>query len=270
MIQAMAFELTKTESENCKLIAMIHVGALPGTPENVEPFKDTVARAKAEASILKGSGIDAIMIENMHDRPYMKATVGPEVVAAMTILAHEVKSVCDLPCGIQILAAANREALAVAHAANLDFVRAEGFVFSHVADEGIIDGCAGDLLRYRKQIGADGIKIFTDIKKKHSSHAITRDVDIAETAKAAEFFLSDGVILTGTHTGSEADVDEIKRVSEATGLPVLTGSGVTPANIEKYAAVSDALIIGSSLKKDGDWRNGIDLSAVDAILKAVS
>lgn len=49
----------------------------------------------------------------------------------------------------------------------LDFIRAEGFVFSHVADEGIINACAGDLLRYRKQIGAENIQIFADIKKKH-------------------------------------------------------------------------------------------------------
>lgn len=51
--------------------------------------------------------------------------------------------------------------------AGLDFIRAEGFVFSHVADEGLLDACAGDLLRYRKNIGADRVLIFTDIKKKH-------------------------------------------------------------------------------------------------------
>lgn len=49
----------------------------------------------------------------------------------------------------------------------LDFIRAEGFVFSHVADEGIINACAGNLLRYRKQVGAENIQIFADIKKKH-------------------------------------------------------------------------------------------------------
>ena len=49
----------------------------------------------------------------------------------------------------------------------LDYIRAEGFVFSHVADEGLMNACAGPLLRYRKQIGADNIQIFTDIKKKH-------------------------------------------------------------------------------------------------------
>ena len=46
--------------------------------------------------------------------------------------------------GIQILAAANREAVAVAHAAALDWVRVEGFAFAHVADEGFINSCAAN------------------------------------------------------------------------------------------------------------------------------
>lgn len=67
----------------------------------------------------------------------------------------------------QILAGCNKEAIAVAKAANFQFIRAEGFVFSHIADEGFTDACAGTLLRYRKQIDADDILIFADIKKKH-------------------------------------------------------------------------------------------------------
>lgn len=135
------------------------------------------------------------MVENMHDVPYSLA-LGPEVVACMTAVCSGVRSVCpSLPLGVQILSSANQQALAVALAsgsllevsrdgltplqrlfqpmlpvwmvAGLDFIRAEGFVFSHVADEGLLDACAGDLLRYRKNVGADGVLIFTDIKKKH-------------------------------------------------------------------------------------------------------
>lgn len=65
------------------------------------------------------------------------------------------------------LTGANKEALAVAKAAGANFIRAEGFVFSHVADEGWMDSCAGELLRYRKTIGAEDVMVFTDIKKKH-------------------------------------------------------------------------------------------------------
>ncbi len=111
-------------------------------------------------------------------------------------------------------------------------MRVEGFVFAHVADEGFIDGCAGEILRYRRQIGAEQVLVLTDIKKKHSSHAITADVDIVETAHAAEFFLSDGVIVTGIDTGAEASLEELQQVKETVQIPVLVGSGVTLTNVE--------------------------------------
>jgi len=79
-------------------------------------------------------------------------------------------------------------------AADLDFIRCESFVFGHVGDEGFTESDAAELLRYRRTIGADNVKIFTDLKKKHSSHAITSDISIGDAAVAADFFLTDGVI----------------------------------------------------------------------------
>lgn len=67
----------------------------------------------------------------------------------------------------QVLAAGNTEALAIAKACSLNFIRAEGFVFSHIADEGFLDANAGHILRYRRHIEAEDVLIFTDIKKKH-------------------------------------------------------------------------------------------------------
>lgn len=142
---------------------------------------------------------DAVLVENMHDVPYVQnEKIGVEIIAAMTRLCTEVKRISPkTPCGVQLLASGNCQALAIAKASNLQFIRSEGFIFSHIADEGFTDACAGQLLRYRKQIDSDDILIFTDLKKKHSSHAITADVSLLETVKAAEFFLTDGIILTG-------------------------------------------------------------------------
>ena len=175
----------------------------------------------------------------------------------MAVVVAEVKQSCKLPCGIQILAGANREALAVALAAGLDFIRAEGFVFAHVADEGLIESCAGELLRYRKAIGAEHIQVYCDIKKKHCSHAITQDVDIGETAKAAEFFMSDGVIVTGIATGATADIADIHAVRAHCRLPVLVGSGVTATNVANYLEAVDGIIVGSFFKDKGYWANPI-------------
>lgn len=57
--------------------------------------------------------------------------------------------------------------MAVAQASNFQFIRAEGFVFSHIADEGFTDACAGPLLRYRKRINAENVLVLADVKKKH-------------------------------------------------------------------------------------------------------
>ncbi|MGE0020740.1 MAG: BtpA/SgcQ family protein [Draconibacterium sp.] len=254
---------------NKTIIGMVHVAALPGTPRNSKNVTEIVLEALRDALLLAEGGVDAIMIENMHDRPYLNRVVGPEIVSAMTAVAVELRRHIRLPLGIQILAGTNKAALAVALAAGFDFIRAEGFVFAHLADEGWMDSDAGELLRFRKQIGAEHIKIFTDIKKKHSSHAVSADVSIAETAKTAEFFLSDGVIVTGAATGEKTSIDEVKAVKQVVKIPVIIGSGVDARNIHEYFDFADAFIVGSSLKTDGNWENPVDLKRVQELLRAV-
>lgn len=183
------------------LIGMVHLAALPGSPLHKMNTAQIADLALEEALLYQRLGLDAIMLENMHDIPYLNRKCPEESLAAISIIAARVRSEIRLPLGLQILAGCNRAALAVAHCAGLDFIRAEGFVFGHMADEGYMDSDAGELLRYRKNLRADEIRIFTDIKKKHSAHALTEDINLAETAAAAEFFLSDGLIITGSSTG---------------------------------------------------------------------
>lgn len=249
------------------LIGMVHAGALPGSPAHELGVGALIEQAVRDALALKNSGFDAVMLENMHDRPYVKGAAAPETVAVMTAIGLEVRRATTLPLGIQILAAANREALAVALAIEASFVRVEGFVFGHVADEGWIEACAGDLLRYRRAIGADHVRVFADIKKKHSSHAVTADVGLVETARAAEFFLADGVIVTGGETGLAADRGEVAAVSRAVTIPTLVGSGITSDNLEGYAS-ADALIVGSSIKHGGVWSNPVDPERARAVARA--
>jgi uncharacterized protein len=249
------------------LVGMLHLGALPGTPSASHSVETLIQQTLTEARIYRDAGFTALAIENMHDRPYLKGGVGPEITAAMTAVAREVKRETGLVLGIQVLAAANREALAIAHASGADFVRVEGFVYAHVADEGVIESCAGELLRYRRAIGAERVLVFADIKKKHSAHAITADVPVVETARAAEFFLADGVIVTGPATGEPASPDEVSDVVGAVRVPVLVGSGITPANLSRFAT-AHGFIVGSSVKQDGVWCNPLDRDAVRTLAGA--
>ncbi|KAK2949040.1 putative Photosystem I biogenesis protein BtpA [Blattamonas nauphoetae] len=255
------------------LIGMVHVRALPGTPMNSLPIEEIVSIAVKEAKQLEEAGFDMICVENMHDTPYLNRNVGPEIVACMTVVCHAIRQAIKVPFGIQILAGANKEALATAFATGASFIRCEGFVFSTVADEGIMNSDAAELLRYRHAIGADKICIFTDIKKKHSSHSLTSDIDIAEMAKAAHFYRSDGVIVTGISTGQPADENELVAVRKAvptSQVQVLIGSGITPSNLVHYWDNANAFIVGSYIKEDGDWERPIDMERARAVVAAAN
>lgn len=251
------------------VVGMIHVGALPGTPANHHSLARIEKLAVAEASMYRELGVNGVALENMHDVPYLKGGVGPEIVASMTILGQAIKSEFSGVTGIQVLAAANREALAVAQAARLDWVRVEGFVFAHVADEGFIDSCAAELLRYRKAIGAERIQIWADIKKKHASHAITADVSLGQTAEAAEFMRADALIVTGPATGKPPTPKEVEEARENTHLPVLLGSGMTAKNIQQFLRVANGFIVGSEFKRGGHWENPLDPNRIESFLKAI-
>lgn len=250
------------------LLAMVHAGAMPGTPTARHTPRELLLAAQREAELLLGAGFDGLLLENMHDRPYCRGRVGPEVVATLTTIAAALRAMTDGPLGLQVLAGANDAALAIAHATGLDFIRAEGFVFAHVGDEGLHEACAPELLRYRRTIGADRVAILADIKKKHSSHAITADVSLADTAEAAEFFLADGVVITGSATGRPANPAELAAVRAATHLPIAIGSGITPANMADYWRDADIFIVGSWYKEGGRWDNAVDPARARAIVEA--
>ena len=120
--------------------------------------------------------------------------------------------------------------------------------------------------RYRTNIGAGEVRVLCDIKKKHSAHSVTADVNIAETARAAGFFRADGVIVTGGSTGQPADTRDLEDVMTAVpSLPVLVGSGVRADNLETFSRAT-ACIIGSEFKVEGRWENDLDPDRIGSVM----
>lgn len=262
---------------SCALVGCVHLLPLPGAAGFQGDVKGILARAREEARILVSEGFDGLIVENTFDAPYLLGRVEPETVAALTLAAAAVRAeVGRLPVGVQCLAAANREALGVAVAAGLDFVRVENFAFAHVADEGLMArASAPELVRTRAHLRAERVLVLADVKKKHASHAITGDLTLAEAVRGARFCGADAVVVTGEATGRETDPGHVSEARGASALPVFVGSGVTPENVGKYVPFSRGLIVGSALKEESDWRREVVVErcramrrAVDAAMKA--
>ena len=251
------------------VVGVIHVGALPGTPGSRLDVRALIDLAVREAAAYRDGGVDGLMIENMHDVPYLRGSVGPEIVAAMAVIGRAGKEEARLPTGVQILAGANVEALAVAHAAGLDYIRAEAYTFAHVADEGIIESSAAELLRFRRRVGADRVRVWADVKKKHAAHAITADVSLGETAAAVEFMSGDAVIVSGGVTGEPPRATDVREAKSHCRLPVLLGSGVTPENVAEFFEDADGFIVGSYFKEGGRWSNTVERGRVERLTEVV-
>ncbi|HSL44471.1 MAG TPA: BtpA/SgcQ family protein [Anaerolineales bacterium] len=235
------------------LAAMIAVLPLPGSPLYDGDDQRVINQALSDLEIYKQEGVDSIIFENDHDLPYIQPPLDEKGVALMTRIAKEARKRFDRPIGIQMLEAANITSLEIAAEADLDYIRVEAYVFAHVGGSGVINGSAGKILRRRKELNAEHIKVFADVKKKHGSHSLTIDLDIKDEIMQAEFFLVDGVIVTSQFTGLNPDKSDLIKAKSVTKLPVLIGSGMTPENIGEYLPLADGFIVGSCFRKDGKF-----------------
>lgn len=261
-------KLFEHQKNDCAFIGMVHLGALPGTPENHLGMHEILDNALRDAENLVLGGCDALLVENMADLPYLNGHVGPEIVAAMAIAVDRIVSRFNLPVGVQVLAGANEEAMGVATCAGAAFIRAECFAYSHIADEGMMNASAAKVLRLRKALGSH-VRVWADVQKKHSCHAITGDARLEDLAHGFAFCGADTLIVTGVSTGCEAHIEDVAKVRPA-GLPVVIGSGITVDNAAKFAAKADGLIVGTSIKKDGNWRLPVERQRVTAIAHAIA
>jgi membrane complex biogenesis BtpA family protein len=207
-------------------------------------------------------------LENDHDLPYIQPPLDEKGIALMTRIAKEARDRFEGPIGIQMLEAANITSLEIAAEADLDYIRVEAYVFAHVGGSGIINGSAGKILRRRKELKAEHVKVFADVKKKHGSHSLTIDLDIKDEIAQAEFFLVDGVIVTSQFTGINPDKDDLIKAKKATKLPVLIGSGMTAENISEYLPLADGFIVGSYFRKDGKFLEKLEPAPLARFMKA--
>lgn len=252
------------------VIGMLHVPALPGAPLASSEFskiKDFVIR---DAKMLSDGGVDCLMMENFGDVPFFPGRVPAHVVAMLTAVACDVRATVNLPLGINVLRNDGLSALAVAVASGADFIRVNVLTGARVTDQGVIQGIAHDLLRYRSEINANHIKILADIDVKHSAPLAPRPLkdEVEDTIKRA---LADAVIVSGAGTGKPINPQTLTDVVAAAGdTPVILGSGVNASNISDFKSQAWGFIVGTSLKKDGRVENPVDVRRVKELMKVLN
>ena len=253
------------------LIGDIHCAPMPGTPRyRGEPLDAIVRQAVRDAEAYARGGMDGLIIENHGDIPFLQpAEIGPEIIAAMTVVVKAVSEAVDLPYGVNLLANGAIGGLAIAKATSAKFIRVNQWVNAYVSNEGLVQGESGRALRYRRLIGAEDVAIFADVHVKHGAHAIVGDRSVAEQARDVEFYDADVAIATGNRTGDSVPPSEIDAVRSGTGLSIIAGSGLTSENAKTVLAALDGAIVGSSLKREGVWWNEVEVSRVQALVNEV-
>src|SRR5271165_4329476 len=251
------------------IIAMAHIGALPGSPGydaggGIDRLTEGVL---IDVEKLQAGGVDAILFGNENDRPYvLKAP--PEGLAAMTAIVERIKPHLKVPFGVNYLWDPVAS-VAIGAATGASFVR-EIFTGVFASDMGLWRPDAAGALRLRRHLGRDDMKLLFNINAEFAHSLDERP--IALRAKSAVFSsLADAILVSGPLTGEAVDRSHLTSVREAVpSVPVLANTGVTIDNVREILAMADGVVIGTHFKVDGETWNPVDGARVKRFMDAVA
>lgn len=249
------------------IIGVVHLLPLPTSPRWGGSLKAVIDRAEQEAAALASGGVDGVIIENFFDAPFTKNQVDPAVVSAMTLIVQRLMNLVSLPVGINVLRNDAQSALAIATCVRAQFIRVNVLTGIMATDQGLIEGQAHQLLRYRRELGSE-VKILADVLVKHARPLGSPNLTTA-VQETIERGLADGVILSGWATGSPPTLEDLELASAAAnGTPVFIGSGANWENISTLMQAADGVIVSSSLKRRGKIEQPIDPIRVSQFVEA--
>jgi membrane complex biogenesis BtpA family protein len=250
------------------VIGVVHLLPLPSSPRWGGNFKTVIDRAEREAAALAAGGVDGMIVENFFDAPFTNGQVDPVVVSAMTVIVERLMGLVTVPIGVNVLRNDARSSLAIASCVGAKFIRVNVLTGVMATDQGLIEGCAHDLMRYRRELGSD-VQILADVLVKHAQ-PIGRPGLSLTVRETLERGLADGVILSGAATGTPPSLEDLEVAQAAArSKPVLIGSGATWENIPHLMKAADGAIVSSSLKRHGNIDEPIDPIRVSQFVEAV-
>lgn len=250
------------------LIGVLHLPALPGAPRAQQSVPAVAQAAAEDARLLVDCGFSAVLVENFYDAPFHPGAVEPSTIAALAVVTRAVVEAVSVPVGVNVLRNDALGALAVCHASGASFLRTNVLLGASVTDQGLIQGCAHELLRLRSQLGAQ-VDILADVDVKHATSLDNRALE-QRARELVERGGASAVLVTGAGTGHPTDLDEVRRVKQALDdTPVLVASGTTAENLPAILQVGDGAIVGTCLK-DPDTQRVDRARAVKLVSRAPS
>ena len=249
-----------------RLIGMVHLGPLPGSPGFTGDLDAVVASAVSDAEVLTEAGFDGVMIENFGDAPFFADDAPKVTIAALTSAVNAVYDATRIPTGVNVLRNDGLGALAVAAATPASFVRINVLSGTMYTDQGPIIGQAAEVARMRAAICPD-VAVMADVFVKHATPPAGLTLTDA-TNDLVERGGADAIVVSGAGTGKAADVDQLATVTELSDLPVYLGSGVGIDNVGEMLAIAHGAIVGTSVKVDGVPTNPVDPDAAAAFIAA--
>lgn len=248
------------------LVGMIHLRPLPGSPGFGGSIDSVIGHALEDATQLQEAGFPALMVENFGDTPFFADSVPPETVAGMTRAVEALISTTGLPIGVNVLRNDALSAIAIAAVTGAAMIRVNVLAGLMYTDQGPIVGRAAELLRKRAALDV-ATEIWADVMVKHATPppglgAEQAALDTMERGRA------DALILSGAGTGTAPDLDRLKQVRAAVGddVRLVIGSGASADNLADLYAVADTVIIGSSIKVNGQASDSVDAGRARALV----
>lgn len=249
------------------IIGVVHLLPLPTSPRWGGSLKTVIERAEREATALASGGVDGIIVENFFDAPFTNGQVDPAVVSAMTLIVDRLMNLVTVPIGINVLRNDARSGLAIASCVGASFIRVNVLTGVMATDQGLIEGQAHQLLRYRRELGSE-VKILADVLVKHARPLGSPNLTTA-VQETIERGLADGVILSGWATGNPPSFEDLElAIAAAKGTPVFIGSGANWENISTLMQAANGVIVCSSLKRHGQLEQPIDPIRVSQFVEA--
>jgi uncharacterized protein len=243
--------------ETKPVIAMVHFGALPGSPlHDAERGLDGLVEGAAkDLAALQKAGFDAVMFGNENDRPYEFA-VDTASTATMAYAIGRLRPEITVPFGVNVLWDP-MSCMALAAATGASFVR-EILTGTYASDMGPWTPDAGKALRYRDRLGRRDLAVLYNVSAEFAWSLDRRS--LADRARSAVFSsIPDAILVSGAITGEAAAMSDLEAVKEALpDTPVLANTGVKHQTVADVLKVADGCIVGSSLKVDGNTWNPVD------------